>query len=124
MRWSGLPGSLAAKRAAKRAERGWVSWAARVGLRRGEGVGLLASGPGEGREEWAGRSWSWAGLGFPKGWFLVLGFSSISPFLFLFQTNTQLGEFKFKFEFTTSTQTIKLMHQHECNNKILNLNKF
>ena len=55
------------------------------------------------------------GLGFALGWFLVLGFLSISPFLFLIQTNTQLGEFKFKFEFTTSTQTNKLMHQHECN---------
>ena len=76
-------------------------------------------------EPWAASSFvGLTGLGFPMGWFLVLGFLSISPFLFLFQTNTQLGEFKFKFEFTTSTQTIKLMHQHECNNKILNLNKF
>ena len=60
---------------------------------------------------WAGLVW---GLGFALGWFLVLGFLSISPFLFLVRTNTQLGEFKFKFEFTTSTQTNKLMHQHEC----------
>ena len=77
-----------------------------------------------GRGSWAARERARGGKGrvgweeLGLGWFLVLGFPSISPFLFLFQTNTQLGEFKFKFEFTTSTQTIKLMHQHECNIKI------
>ena len=76
----------------------WSGLLVRAGERKG--------GPGC----WAGR----AGL----GWFLFSfsGFSfPISPFLFLIQTNTQLGEFKFKFEFATSTQTNKLMHQHECN---------
>ena len=55
--------------------------------RRGEWVGLSC-----GKREGAGLVW--AG---PQGLdgFLVLGFLSISPFLFLIQTNTQLGEFKF-----------------------------
>ena len=78
-------------------ERG-VSWAA------GEGKKVCGLG-------WCGF-WVAMGLGLS----FVLGFLSISPFLFLIQTITQLGEFKFKFEFTTSTQTNKLMHQHECNN--------
>ena len=64
------------------------------------------------------------GLGFALGWFLVLGFLSISPFLFLIETNTQLGEFKIKFEFTTSTQTTKAMHQHVCNNTIKSKENF
>ena len=86
MRWSGLPGSLAAERAAKRAERGWVSWAARVGLRRGEGVGLLASGPGEGKEK-VGR----AGLSLASGWagvFLGFGLPFLFLLLFLFLSNS------------------------------------
>ena len=62
---------------------------------------------------WAVSWVSWVVMGL--GLSFVLGFLSISPFLFLNQTITQLGEFKFKFEFTTSTQTNKLMHQHECN---------
>jgi len=35
----------------------------------------------------------------------------------------KLFEFKFEFEFNPNTQTNKLMHQHECNNKILALDK-
>ena len=74
-------------------------------------------GPGEGKRV-CGLGWCgfWVAMGL--GLSFVLGFLSISPFLFLIQTITQLGEFKFKFEFTTSTQTNKLMHQHECNNSI------
>ena len=88
---------------------GRAAWAAGGGERE---LGLARVGPrGERvRGRTVGQVWvvCWVG-------FLVLGFLSISPFLVLIQTNTQLGEFKFEFEFTNSTQTIKLMHQHECN---------
>ena len=46
---------------------------------------------------WAASWVSWVVMGL--GLSFVLGFLSISPFLFLNQTVTQLGEFKFKFEF-------------------------
>ena len=54
-------------------------------------------------------------------WFLVS--FPLFLFYFLFQTPLNLFEFKFKFEFNPNTQTNKLMHQHECNNKILALDK-
>ena len=47
-------------------------------------------------------------------------FYFLFSFLFLLQTRF---EFKYKFEFN-HTQIIKSMHQHECNNKFLNLDKF
>ena len=72
--------------------------------------------------DWAGRGKEERELG--SGWFVGFWVSfPISPFLFLIQSNTKLGEFKFKFEFTTSTQTTKAMHQHECINKVLTLDK-
>ena len=95
--------------------------------RAGRGLGFAweRGSAGSGRAERLGRlgfgSLGWverqAGLvcSFP---FLVFP-SPISPFLFLIQTNTKLGEFKFKFEFTTSTQTNKIMLQHDA---ITNLN--
>ena len=96
-----------------------LGWREEKGKRRK--VGPLAGLPGL---RWAaGKGKRVCGLGWCGFWVamglglsFVLGFLSISPFLFLIQTITQLGEFKFKFEFTTSTQTNKLMHQHECNN--------
>jgi hypothetical protein len=69
---------------------------------------------------WASR----VGFGTKLGWVL----SFISPvhfsFLFLIQTTQILIEFKFQFEFKPSTQAKRTMHQHECNNKFLNLDKF
>ena len=90
------------------------------GPRKGES-GRIAGWARVGKGEALGQAGFQAGLGFlwvamGLGLSFVLGFLSISPFLFLIQTITQLGEFKFNFEFTTSTQTNKLMHQHECNN--------
>ena len=83
------------------------------------------AGREKGRREWAAGSvglgsWVWVLLsGWAGFWVWVrVSFFSLFPSIFLVQTNTQLGEFKFKIEFTTSTQTIKIMHQHECNNKV------
>ena len=53
------------------------------------------------------------------GW-VALGFGFPNPFLFLFPsllTQTNLNSNKFEFK-TLFTQTNKIMHQHECNNKI------
>ena len=57
-------------------------------------------------------------LGWVPSYFFLLSIS-----IFLFQTLLKLKpfEFKFKFEFSSSTQTNKTMHQHECNNRQLNL---
>ena len=61
-----------------------------------------------------GPVWA-AGFRVWLGW--VLG---SFPFLFLFQT-----KFEFKYNLNSNhTQIIKAMHQHECNNKFLNLDKF
>ena len=88
------------------------------------------AGLAERERNWAGRvegeegrelgQGNWVGLGFG---FLDLGF--LFFFYFISKTNTQiLIEFKFQFEFKPSTQTKGTMHQHECNNKFLNLDKF
>ena len=86
-------------------------WAKR-GKRGEEGLGLAA----------LGRTRVAVGLGF------VLGLGSFSnPFPFYFFSFLNLNqtkfEFKYKFEFNY-TQIIKTMHQHECNIKFLNLDKF
>ena len=113
--WENLVAELGQRR--ERKEEVWArgeekGWAARVDRDRERGGSWAA---GEGKRV-CGLGWCgfWVAMGL--GLSFVLGFLSISPFLFLIQTITQLGEFKFKFEFTTSTQTNKLMHQHECNN--------
>ena len=124
-RWTELSASSGGEREEGKGEGELGCWRwtgpGRVVLGRGkEGE----SGPGwarVGKGEALGQAGFQAGLGFlwvamGLGLSFVLGFLSISPFLFLIQTITQLGEFKFNFEFTTSTQTNKLMHQHECNN--------
>ena len=131
---------------ATRAERGG-SWAARwAGVR--DGVGGRENGPARGRSRVAGPRaccglrarengrgtglmgflgrvrvsglgccWVWGLLGF--------GLGSLFLFYSISKTNTQiLIEFKFQFEFKPSTQTKETMHQHECNNKFLNLDKF
>ena len=57
----------------------------------------------------------WAAEEFGLGW--------VFSYVFSISNQTNLGEIKFKFEFTTSTQTTKAMHQHECINKVLTLDK-
>ena len=59
------------------------------------------------------------------GW-VALGFGFPNPFLFLFPsllTQTNLNSNKFEFK-TLFTQTNKIMHQHECNNKIIPMINF
>ena len=100
----------------------------RLGLLRWEERAVCWAG--RGGRNWAGRvegeegrelgQGNWVGLGFG---FLDLGF--LFFFFSISKTNTQiLIEFKFQFEFKPSTQTKGTMHQHECNNKFLNLDKF
>ena len=116
-RWDPLVsgGAIARRSAGASGVRCGLSAGRKGELGRRVGLGLSSGWAGEREEMGPQERGVGLGLGFALGWFLVLGFLSISPFLFLIQTNTQLGEFKFKFEFTTSTQTKKLMHQHECN---------
>ena len=79
-------------------------------------VGLVAGLPGL---RWAaGKGKRVCGLGWCGFWVamglglsFVLGFLSISPFLFLIQT-----KFEFKSEFEFKPHSNKSMHQHECNN--------
>ena len=88
-------------------------WATRRLLGQG-GVGRAGRGPGVER-----KGLEPAGL-LPGFGLLWVGFS---PMFFSISNKTNLGEIKFKFEFTTSTQTRKAMHQHECINKVLTLDK-
>jgi hypothetical protein len=124
-----------------------LRWAARVGAGPGRekaasrwregkevrGLGCWASAGEEG--SWARVGFSWArlvgpsvgfGLGFQGrlGWAWVefgFGWVLVSSFLFysISKTNTQI-----LIEFKLSTQTKRTMHQHECNSKFLNLDKF
>ena len=82
-----------------------------------------------GRHAWAGKREVAMGRaelqGFGLVWTLLVGFGFWKTSMsFSISNQTNLGEIKFKFEFTTSTQTTKVMHQHECINKVLNLDKF
>ena len=89
---------------AARAEEGSAGWA-RVGRERAARFGL-------------GRRKVASGLGCPRslGWFLVLVFLSISPFLILFQTQAKRIQINLN---SNSNQTTKeKMLQHECNNKV------
>ena len=99
-------------------ERRGVHWAEEICLERER-----ERARGRGLEDWAG----WGGEGMkervgPPGWVRFLSFSI--SFAFLIQTPLKLFEFKFKFEFNPNTQTKRTMHQHECNNKFLNIDKF
>ena len=83
------------------------------------------AGWAQGKETGHGEKERWAsGLGcqLGLGWFLF-SFSRFS-FPFLSHAPLNLFEFKFQFEFKPSTQTKRTMHQHEYNNKFLNLDKF
>ena len=89
------------------------------GLGRRGGTGLRFLGPGQG-----------CCVGLLLGWVLVelglvldlLLFSNSSSFS---KANTQiLFGFKYQFEFKPTNQTKRTMHQHECNIKFLNLDKF
>ena len=111
--------------------RGFVSlsaacWAAGRRERKGAGHGVgRAVTERDWGLGWASRKGVVAlGLGFsPRG----LGcFGFPNPFLFLFPsllTQTNLNSNKFEFE-TLFTQTNKIMHQHECNNKIIPMINF
>ena len=82
--------------------------------------------PGE-RHCWAKRGVREGKKNGPAGWVAVglglvldlLLFSNSSSFS---KANTQiLFGFKYQFEFKPTTQTKRIMHQHECNNKIFKL---
>ena len=89
--------------------------------------------PGKRRKMGPPERWVRAGLpevGPGRGFgFLVLGLGWVSfllllLFLFLFKlTQSNLFEFKIEFEFNSNTQTNKTMLQHECNTKVLTLDK-
>jgi len=85
-----------------------------VGSGRREGRELGLAGEGKSGPGWA-QVEGWAAIGFLLSYFYFFSFS--------ISNQTNLGEIKFKFEFTTSTQTTKAMHQHECINKVLTLDK-
>jgi hypothetical protein len=66
-----------------------------------------------------GERGNWAGVLVSSFFLLFFLFS-----FFLSYFKLKLLDFKFKLEFNPSTQTKRTMHQHECNNRILNLDKF
>ena len=86
----------------ERLRRGWAA----------ERAGPRGCGPRVG----AGRSWAAEGVGFG---FCFGFFLSISIYSLISNLSQTKVEFKHEFEF--KPQSIKSMHQHECNNKNLNL---
>jgi len=111
---------------------------ARAGRVRGGRKALACGGMGRARRlgrvgaaSWAGRVWapgdwaagSWVGLrGFWVFW-VWAPFSTPFPFLFYFLSFLFLiqTKFEFKFTFEFNPHSNKSMHQHECNNKNINL---
>jgi len=74
--------------------------------------------------------WAHAGVGKGRvglllGWVLVVGLGLFSIFLsisiYSLISNLSQTKVEFKYEFEFKPQSIKSMHQHECNNKNLNL---
>ena len=80
----------------------------------------------EGKGSWAReKGLGWVFLGRALGIGGLTGFEFLSNSYSFSKANTQiLFEFKFQFEFKPNTQTKRTMHQHECNFKFLNLDKF
>ena len=124
-RASGLSGWLAGP-----AGRWWEN--TRDAAERGAMLGRGGSGdfgPGE-WHRWAKRWVREGEKNGPAGWVavglgLVLDLLLFSNSYSFSKANTQiLFEFKFQFEFKPNTQTKRTMHQHECNIKFLNLDKF
>ena len=85
----------------------------------GKGAGPCgASGSGPKRGNKLGLGLPWAGI---WGWLGFLGRVWFSIFLLFFFLNLIQTKFEFKFEFEFKPHSNKSMHQHECNNKNLNL---
>ena len=100
----------------------WAGWFERAVRGRG------GSGPAiwlGGRERRGRRPGPVSEFGLEHGLQAGLGWVSFSFSICYFNLTQpiKLFEFKFEFEFNPNTQTNKLMHQHECNNKILALDK-
>jgi hypothetical protein len=84
----------------------------------------VSEGLGRGGKRAAGRGGkkvSWADGVLGPGW--ILGFLILSISISFTTNSTNLNSNKFEFK-TLFTQTNKIMHQHECNNKIIPMINF